>query len=285
MSRACHARPSGQQTKRWAHHLCRSARSTAGSLQSLCWASSAVGAILSAYFSGSLVESNGSRFVFTLTALFPLIVASSAFLIDEEPAAEHSRREGDKGEVQEWDNRRAGEGRGAAVGETGRVQGGAGAVLGGEVDGGSLAAAQKPGWFVTAGENASTLWKALREKGILLPAVFLFMWQATPSASSGAMHASDSDRCVLGVGESRTWAGRGARLSAHAPLYAPECAVPAAMFYFYTGELGFTPEFLGRVALVGAVSHLAGIGVYNKVRPLLRLAPDSWSSSSTRATA
>ena len=33
----------------------------AGSLQSLCWASSAFGAILSAYFSGSLVEEYGPR--------------------------------------------------------------------------------------------------------------------------------------------------------------------------------------------------------------------------------
>ena len=33
------------------------AKATAGSLQSLCWASSAVGGIVSSYFSGSLVES------------------------------------------------------------------------------------------------------------------------------------------------------------------------------------------------------------------------------------
>lgn len=39
---------------------------------------------------------------------------------------------------------------------------------------------------------------------------------------------------------------------------------PAAMFYFYTNELGFSPEFLGRVALVGAVSNLAGVGIYNR---------------------
>lgn len=33
----------------------------AGSLQSLCWGSSATGGIVSAYFSGSLVETYGTR--------------------------------------------------------------------------------------------------------------------------------------------------------------------------------------------------------------------------------
>jgi len=56
---------------------------TAGSLQSLCWGSSAVGGIASAYFSGSLVQSYGSQAVFGLTAVFPLIVSASALLIDE----------------------------------------------------------------------------------------------------------------------------------------------------------------------------------------------------------
>lgn len=57
----------------------------AGSLQSLCWGSSAVGGIASAYFSGSLIESFGTRGVFALTAIFPLIVSLTAFLITESP--------------------------------------------------------------------------------------------------------------------------------------------------------------------------------------------------------
>ena len=131
-------------------------QATSGSLQSLCWASAAVGGIVSAYFSGSLVEDYGTRywqrvgkrcreraaepgairyvlymmlqgptgcgvagsvlmmrpppliscapnfplirahasfncplcpdrFVFSITALFPLIVSLSALLIDEKP--------------------------------------------------------------------------------------------------------------------------------------------------------------------------------------------------------
>ncbi|CAI5483172.1 unnamed protein product [Closterium sp. Yama58-4] len=50
-------------------------QSMAGSLQSLCWGSSAVGGIVSAYWSGSLVELYGTRFVFAVTAVLPLITS------------------------------------------------------------------------------------------------------------------------------------------------------------------------------------------------------------------
>lgn len=64
---------------------CVAVQATAGSLQSLCWASAAVGGVASAYFSGSLVESWGPRGVFGLTAVFPLIVSLAAVLIREQP--------------------------------------------------------------------------------------------------------------------------------------------------------------------------------------------------------
>jgi hypothetical protein len=35
------------------------------------------------------------------------------------------------------------------------------------------------------------------------------------------------------------------------------------MFYFYTEQLHFTPEFLGRVRLAGSVASLAGVALYN----------------------
>lgn len=38
-------------------------QSISGSLQSLCWGSSAFGGIVSAYFSGSLVDAYGVRYV------------------------------------------------------------------------------------------------------------------------------------------------------------------------------------------------------------------------------
>lgn len=77
-------------------HHCSWVQSTAGSLQSLCWASSAVGGIASAYFSGSLVEAYGPRGVFGLTALFPLIVSLSAVFISEQPVVKSDRHKRDR---------------------------------------------------------------------------------------------------------------------------------------------------------------------------------------------
>lgn len=55
-----------------------------GALQSLCWGTSAVGGLLSAYFSGSLLETIGPREVFALTALLPLGTTLLAGLIAEQ---------------------------------------------------------------------------------------------------------------------------------------------------------------------------------------------------------
>ena len=59
------------------------------------------------------------------------------------------------------------------------------------------------------------LWGAINQRGILLPALFVFLWQATPN-------------------------------------------VETAFFYFQTNQLGFQPEFLGRVRLVAAIASLLG---------------------------
>ena len=56
-----------------------------GSLQSLCWGSSAIGALCTAYFSGLLLEYFTTRTVFLITASFPLIVSSVAWFIAEQP--------------------------------------------------------------------------------------------------------------------------------------------------------------------------------------------------------
>ncbi|GJN10159.1 hypothetical protein PR202_ga28228 [Eleusine coracana subsp. coracana] len=58
-------------------------QSTSGSLQSLCWGSSAFGGIVSAYFSGSLVDAYGVRFVFGVTAFLPLMTSAVAVLVNE----------------------------------------------------------------------------------------------------------------------------------------------------------------------------------------------------------
>ncbi|KAL6548385.1 hypothetical protein OROGR_008806 [Orobanche gracilis] len=66
-------------------------QSVSGSLQSLCWGSSAFGGILSSYFSGSLVGAYGVRFVFGLTALLPLITSAVAVLVKEQPLSGSAR--------------------------------------------------------------------------------------------------------------------------------------------------------------------------------------------------
>ncbi len=57
----------------------------AGSLQSLCWGTSALGGLITAYFSGLLLEHFTTRTVFLITATFPLLVSGVAWLIAESP--------------------------------------------------------------------------------------------------------------------------------------------------------------------------------------------------------
>jgi folate/biopterin transporter len=65
------------------------------------------------------------------------------------------------------------------------------------------------------------LWQAVSQKVLWLPALFLFIWQATPTAES-------------------------------------------AFFFFATNELGFQPEFLGRVRLVTSLASLIGIWIFQR---------------------
>lgn len=65
------------------------------------------------------------------------------------------------------------------------------------------------------------LWGAVRQRPIWMPSLFIFLWQATPSAD-------------------------------------------AAFFFFTTNDLGFEPEFLGRVRLVSSVAALIGIWVFQR---------------------
>ena len=59
----------------------------AGSYQSLSWGASSIGGIVSAYFSGQLIEQYGVSFVFAVTAVFPLLVLAAALLITEQRTA------------------------------------------------------------------------------------------------------------------------------------------------------------------------------------------------------
>lgn len=133
-------------------------QSTAGSLQSLCWASVSVGSVVSAYFSGSLVEAYGPRPVFLITACFPLLVAAAATAIPEVPVG----RDADETGAQ---RARAGTSMKMTPTRTPTI-------------------AELPAAF--AGQ-AKALWGAMSEKSILYPAIFVFLWQATPSASTAML--------------------------------------------------------------------------------------------------
>ncbi|MDY6939883.1 MAG: folate/biopterin family MFS transporter [Cyanobacteriota bacterium] len=62
----------------------------AGSLQSLCWGTSAFGGLLTAYLSGFLLEHLGTQTVFLITASFPLLICVTAQAIAEEPTEKRS---------------------------------------------------------------------------------------------------------------------------------------------------------------------------------------------------
>jgi folate/biopterin transporter len=64
--------------------------SSAGSLQSLSWGASAMGGLITAYFSGALLQKFDTRTVFLITATFPLIVSAVAWLIVEKPVERRS---------------------------------------------------------------------------------------------------------------------------------------------------------------------------------------------------
>ncbi|MGA1409522.1 MAG: folate/biopterin family MFS transporter [Prochlorotrichaceae cyanobacterium] len=140
-------------------------QSGAGSLQSLCWSTLAIGGLLTAYLSGFLLERFGTQAIFLITASFPLLVSWAAGLINEEPS-----------DRKNWQGLK---------------------------------------------DQTVALWGALRQKQIWMPAMFICIWQSTPSAES-------------------------------------------AFFYFTTNDLGFSPEFLGRVRLVSSIAGLVGIWSFQR---------------------
>ena len=80
--------------------------------------------------------------------------------------------------------------------------------------------AEPPTWSAISGQ-VQQLRKAVTQKAIWMPTVFLFAWQATPTAES-------------------------------------------AFFFFTTNELGFQPEFLGRIRLVTSIASLMGIWIFQR---------------------
>jgi folate/biopterin transporter len=166
----------------------------AGGLQSLCWGSAAVGGLISAYFSGSLLETMSPRDVFGIASALPLAVGGMSLLIEEEPVtrkynqSEETIGNKDIAEIAESQN-----------------------TTGGEMNS-AIQSVQT---------QISSIWETLRQPNIYKPILFLFLWKATPTSEG-------------------------------------------AMLYFLTNDIGFGPEFLGRVRLVTAASSLVGVWLYNQ---------------------
>lgn len=147
----------------------------AGALQSLCWGTSAVGGLVSSYFSGSLLEMMSPRQVFALTAMFPLAVAASSGTISE-------RRRNEIGAAFES----------AAVrGEGGDGDGDDGADdkrIGSERLPAASLPARQPSplsrFVVDARSLLRTLWTSVRKPAVFYPVLFVVMWQATPSCDT-----------------------------------------------------------------------------------------------------
>jgi len=118
----------------------------AGGLQSLCWGAASIGGLLSAYFSGSLLEVLSVRTVFGLTAVLPFLVALIALQTDEEPVAASDNRQDTLDGVE---------------------------------------------------DQITSLWDALKQPAIFKPALFLFLWQSTPTADGAFFFFLSND---LGLG-------------------------------------------------------------------------------------
>ncbi|MCC5636887.1 folate/biopterin family MFS transporter [Nostoc sp. CHAB 5844] len=116
----------------------------AGSLQSLCWGATAFGGLVTAYFSGMLLEHFTTRTIFLITASFPLIVSGVAWLIAESPVNQ---------ETNDTNN------------------------------------ANSP----SIKHQLKQLRQAVSQKIIWLPAAFVFILQATPTADSAFFYFSTNE--------------------------------------------------------------------------------------------
>ena len=104
----------------------------------------------------------GPRTVFMLTAAFPLLVSVAALAIPEE-------------RIRTPPGVMAGAG-GGATSRSSSPGGGGGS---GSGSAGSVAESFK--------QQASLLWRTAKQPAILLPAVFVFLWQATPTADTALL--------------------------------------------------------------------------------------------------
>ncbi|MBW4572447.1 MAG: folate/biopterin family MFS transporter [Tolypothrix carrinoi HA7290-LM1] len=126
----------------------------AGSLQSLTWGTSAFGGLITAYFSGMLLQHFTTPNIFLITASFPLIVCGVAWLIAETPVSKTQRE-------RQFPTLRTRQDGDCLTNEDNNHS-------------------NSP----TIKHQLSQLRKAISQKAIWLPTAFLFILLATPSADS-----------------------------------------------------------------------------------------------------
>lgn len=138
------------------------AEGDAGSLQSFSWIASSIGAIISAYLSGYLLEHFGAKFVFEITAFLPFLVGIAAFAIADPPmstiyiAPPNSSVNGTKSTKPQNLSRNS-------------------------------------QLWMSLKLNLVQLRQAFTNKAIWMPAAFLFLWQATPSADTAFFYFTTNE--------------------------------------------------------------------------------------------
>jgi folate/biopterin transporter len=133
---------------------------TAGGLQSLCWGASAIGGLLSAYFSGSLLEIMSVRSIFGITAILPFLVALTAFAMKEERVVVQNH------------------------------------ALDIENNESTLDTTTTP-YLNIVQDQIKSLWNAFQQSSIWKPTLFIFLWQSTPT-SEGAFFYFLTNDLLLG---------------------------------------------------------------------------------------
>lgn len=134
----------------------------AGSLQSFSWIASSIGAIISAYLSGYLLEHFGAKFVFEVTATLPLLVGMAAFAIADPPMSTIFITVPDPN----------------ADPNLAKIQ---------------PTLSRNSQVWLSLKLNLTQLREAFTNKAIWLPAAFLFFWQATPSADTAFFYFTTNE--------------------------------------------------------------------------------------------
>jgi folate/biopterin transporter len=137
----------------------------AGSLQSFSWIASSIGAIISAYLSGYLLEHFGARLVFEITAFLPLLVGISAFAIADYPMSNIFIVVPDPANSANNSLKPTSDGN---LSRNSQI-------------------------WMSLKSNLVQLRQAFTNKAIWLPAAFLFCWQATPSADTAFFYFTTNE--------------------------------------------------------------------------------------------